>query len=157
MSRRKFSFFSRSQSVTGVIGIFKWALPRSTRMFKWRTAEPSAMRVRSSKLMKLKFAESFLSTEIGEMSIDLAPRILLLVIAINESRRLYSFMSRNERNHWLLEGEKRGLDAMHRHLGENRLLWIEVERVGRRGNVKQKLVVAEIDFHRQAGITQRNS
>ena len=52
-----------------MIGIFKWALPRSTRMFKWRTAGPSAMSARSSKLMKLKFAESFLSTEIGEMSI----------------------------------------------------------------------------------------
>lgn len=56
---------------------------------------------RSSKLMKLKFSPgSFLSTgNQGNVYRSWEPRIL---IAINESRRLYSFMSRNEEGSSLL-------------------------------------------------------
>lgn len=56
---------------------------------------------RSSKLMKLKFSPgNFLSTgNQGNVYRSWEPRIL---IAINESRRLYSFMSRNEEGSSLL-------------------------------------------------------
>lgn len=57
-----------------VIGIFKW-VPSTIDETAWSGADRTCGRLRatragSSKLMKLKFAESFLSTEITEMPID---------------------------------------------------------------------------------------
>lgn len=119
---------------------------------------------RSSKLMKLKFSPgSFLSTgNQGNVYRSWEPRIL---IAINESRRLYSFMSRNEEGdpassaRWKgtrLEGGRESWFLCICVWKISPPVWIEV---GRKGKCEAETSCRENRFSTSppSPITQRNS